>query len=436
MTAAQIPKPQSKPNDVRCPAAAKSAISSAASRGLKAVLVDTLSRIGNRKETPRSVETESEPVFYFPQERSLPRVGRQLGPYRLLDWLGRGAEGDVWKAVRREPIEELVALKILKPSLANNPARKAQFRHEAERGGWLVGPSLLTVFELNEIDGYHYMALPYVDGTALRDVIRWRRAYLSGENTCSVHNFVTMSDRDYLAGMTRTLAKAARALASVHEERIVHRDVKPANILLDNLRSEAVYLCDFGLGRDLDVATADQMRDGAGTPLYMAPERLLRLNADEVKCDIYSLGVTLCEALTLDRPFRIPEELAVPALAHFLARAEPIAPSVLDPQFPSDLEAIIVKAMARNPHDRYDSAGDLADDLERFAADRPVRCVRRTLEPQLQSDGRHAHNLRCRLLSVLDRARRSLSRDSSRFPRSDDKSCECANDFRAGWSSH
>ena len=76
--------------------------------------------------------------------------------------------------MRREPVEELVALKILKPSLASNPARKAQFRHEAERGGWLVGPSLLTVFELNEIDGYHFMALPYVEGTALRDVIKWR----------------------------------------------------------------------------------------------------------------------------------------------------------------------------------------------------------------------------------------------------------------------
>ena len=88
------------------------------------------------------------------------------------------------------------------------------------------------MFELNEIDGYHFMALPYVEGTALRDVIKWRRAYLAGDDTRKVHHFVTMADEDYVASMTRTLAKAARALASVHDQRIVHRDIKPANILL------------------------------------------------------------------------------------------------------------------------------------------------------------------------------------------------------------
>ena len=167
----------------------------------------------------------------------------------------------------------------------------------------------------------------------------------------------------------------------------------------------------------------------------MAPERLLRLSADEIKCDIYSLGVTLCEALTLDRPFRIPEDLALPALAHFMARAEPIPPSVLDPQFPADLEAIVMKAMARNPRDRHDSAAELADDLERFVSDQSVRCIRRTLEPQLRTDGRHARNLRGRLLSVLDRARRSLSRDSSPSSRLAGKSCERVNGFPARWSS-
>ena len=311
MIAAQLPKPQSKPHEARCRAGSESAISCGKSLGLEEMLVDTLVRMQNSKEPPQSIEPDSKQAFHCGQDRSLPRVGRELGPYQLVEWLGRGAEGDVWKAVHRERVGELVALKILKPSLASNPARKAQFRHEAERGGWLVGPSLLTVFELNVIDGYHFMALPYVEGTALRDVIKCRRAYLSGNDTRKLHQFVTISDEDYLAGMTRTLAKAARALASVHDQRIAHRDIKPANILLDNHRSEGVYVCDFGLGRDLDVATAEQMRDGAGTPMYMAPERLLRLGADEIKCDIYSLGVTLCEALTLDRPFRIPDDLAL-----------------------------------------------------------------------------------------------------------------------------
>jgi serine/threonine-protein kinase len=290
-----------------------------------------------------------------------------LGRYRLLEWLGRGGEGDVWKAVRLEANEELVALKVLKPSLASNPARTAQFRREAERGVGMVGPSLLGVYELNEIDGYHFMTFPYVDGTTLRDVIKWRHAYLSGHDTENVHCFVTMSEQDYVVSMTRTLAKAVHALASVHDQGVAHRDIKPANILLDNRRREGVYLCDFGLGRDLEVATREQMRDGAGTPIYMAPERLLRFTADEIKCDVYSMGVTLCEALTLERPFHVPEEVPLVAVAAFLAKREPRRPRAIDPGFPDELEAIIMKAMARDPRHRHDSAGELAGDLDRFA---------------------------------------------------------------------
>ena len=100
------------------------------------------------------------------------------------------------------------------------------------------------------------MAFTYVEATSLRDVIKRRHDYLSRGDLEQGHPFVTMREEDYLASMTRTLAKAARALASVHDQRIVHRDVKPANILMDNRRREGVYLCDFGLGRDLDVATS------------------------------------------------------------------------------------------------------------------------------------------------------------------------------------
>ncbi len=240
-------------------------------RGLINMLVDSLTRLnisnmatrGNRADSNHS--RGSEPV------RSHLKSGQVLGRFRLLEWLGRGGEGDVWKAVRLEPVQELVALKILKPGLSANPARKAQFRREAERGTSLIGPSLLTVYELNEIDGYHFMAFTYVEATPLRDVIRWRREFLTRGEFEQSHPLVTMREVDYLTSMTRALAKAASALAAVHDQRVVHRDIKPANILMENRRGEGVYLCDFGLGRDLDVATSQQMRDGAGTPLYMAP---------------------------------------------------------------------------------------------------------------------------------------------------------------------
>ena len=134
--------------------------------------------------------------------------------------------------------------------------------------------------------------------------------------------------------MTRIIAEATRALALAHEQRIAHCDIKPANILLDDRRSDRVYLCDFGLGRDLEIATIEQMRDGAGTPMYMAPERLLRIPADEVRCDIYSMGATLFEALTLERPIEIHDYVTFQALPTFLATAPVRRPSDSGRAFP------------------------------------------------------------------------------------------------------
>jgi eukaryotic-like serine/threonine-protein kinase len=371
------------------------------------MLVDSLTRLKINTHTPRG--TAADPMMPWgctaPPARL--KAGHELGPYRLLEWLGRGGEGDVWKAVRLETAQELVALKILKPSLASNPARKAQFRREAERGTGLVGPSLLTVHELNEIDGYHFMIFKYVEATSLRDVIKRRYEYLSRGELEQIHPFVTMSEDDYLGSMTRALAKAARALASVHDQRIAHRDVKPANILMDNRCCEGVYLCDFGLGRDLDVATSQQMRDGAGTPMYMAPERLLRFVADEIKCDIYSMGVTLCEALTLKRPFQVPDDLPFHALAPYLARAEPLHPRALDPGFPEELAAIIMKAMARDQGQRHDSVRELAGDLDRFAMDWSSRCPARTSDHPPGPSSVRARIRFDRVMSDVGRVRRS-----------------------------
>jgi serine/threonine protein kinase len=297
---------------------------------------ETATRI--RMSVPRCAPNDSDPQ---PTRRvtqgSAPLApGCELGSFRLVEALGHGAQGDVWKARRLAAVEQLVALKVLKPSLARHPARMAQFRHEAERGLRLSGPSLLAASELKE------------------------------SHVESHHPFVSLDESGYLFAMVEVLAEAASALARVHERHIVHRDVKPANILVDNRCFGRVYLCDFGLGRDLEVATPEQMRDGSGTPMYMAPERLLMFTADEIKCDIYSMGVTLCEALTLERPFQVPEHVAASGLAPFLARAVPRRPCLLDPDFPEELEAIIMKAMARDPRQRHESARELARDLEQF----------------------------------------------------------------------
>ena len=363
----------------RHPSELTGALTSISGRSLTEVVEEPTTRISSRRSR-FGADTGSAPSSRRDATPTPLAAGHELGPYRLLKRLGRGAQGDVWKALRFAPFRGHVALKVLKPALSGNPARMAQFRREAERGVRLVGPSLLPIYELSEFDGYHFMAMPYVEGISLREVIQCRRAHLSGDSDKAIHHLVTLNEPDYLLAMTWIMAQATRALAQVHDQRIVHRDIKPANILLDNDRSGGVYLCDFGLGRDLEVATPEQMRDGAGTPMYMAPERLLRVTADEVKCDIYSMGITLFEALSLERPFQIPDHVSFHSLPAFLAGAEPRRPSAVRAGFPDDLEAIIMKALRRDPIHRHESAYQLAADLDRIHVRWLVRSGRPPLE--------------------------------------------------------
>ncbi len=320
-----------------------------------------------------SLDTQRTPA---PTKRLPLRPGQKLGSYHLLRRLGQGAQGDVWKALQLGPTVRMVALKVMNFNLRTNPIRLAQFQREAARGAKLSGPSLLKIHETGEIDGHVFMAMPYIEGTSLKEIITDRRRFQEGEDPLLSHPAISADEETYIRFVVLALAKATRALAQVHENLVVHRDIKPANILLDKNRTEGVYLCDFGLGRELDVATSEQMRDGSGTPMFMAPERLLREPADEVKCDIYSMGVTLFEALTLKRPFQIPENTSWATMANYLATTNPLKPTEAKPGLPAELEAIVLRAMARDPRDRYESAYDLAEELTRFQAAWPARSRR------------------------------------------------------------
>ncbi|MFO0893250.1 MAG: serine/threonine-protein kinase [Isosphaeraceae bacterium] len=292
-----------------------------------------------------------------------------IGPFELIERLGQGAQGEVWKAHHRSGggTPEVVALKVLNPDLIRSPNRLAQFRHEAERGTRLTGPSLLRVTEFGQVDRFFYMAMPLIEGTTLQQIIRNRRYRLQGRPVELTHRLIYLDEGRYLRDALRIMGRAAHALGRIHASRVVHRDIKPANILLDARRGLDVYLCDLGLGRDLEFATPQQMRDGAGTPMYMAPERLLKAPADEMLCDLYSLGVTLFESVTLDRPFQPPDGLPVGCLSVYLASSLPRRPGILKPGIPAELEAVILKAMARAPEHRYRSADELASTLDRLA---------------------------------------------------------------------
>ena len=191
--------------------------------------------------------------------------------------------------------------------------------------------------------------------------------------------------------MTRILIEATEALARAHDQRVAHRDVKPANILLHNRRPEGVYLCDFGLGRDLEIATPQQMRNGAGTPMYMAPERLLRAAADEIKCDIYSMGVTLFEALTLSRPFHVPDHVMFSSLPAYLAGARPRRPGEIRQRVPRGPRGGHPQGDGRDPADRHESADRLAADLRRVEARWASRSGRPPLDGPHDPRGRGPH---------------------------------------------
>jgi eukaryotic-like serine/threonine-protein kinase len=297
-------------------------------------------------------------------------AGQLLGRYRLIERLGQGSQGEVWRAIETGPGGREVALKVLPPAQSRDRRRMAQFRHEAERGRRISGPALLPTLDHGvSAEGIPFMAMPLVDGCSLVDVLA-RRRDPSGASVspARLHRLALATEADYLRGVVRVVARVARGLAMAHAADVVHRDIKPANILLDRRREGEGFLCDFGLGRDLDIATPAQLRDGAGTPLYMAPERLLRRHADEMLSDIYALGATLFEALTFVPPIAIPEGLPWDSWAIHLAAARPGPPSARRGGIPADLDAIVMKAMARRPDRRYASANLLADDLDRFLA--------------------------------------------------------------------
>jgi len=297
---------------------------------------------------------------------------RTVGNYRLLEPLGAGSQAVVWRAVQDRPGGREVALKLLAVGRRADGRPLARLRREANRCARLDHPSILSVYEFGEADGVAFLAMEVVDGWSLGEIIAQRQhPGARGRDGC--HPLAGLPGSEYFRAIAGVLAQVAYALHAAHAGRVAHRDVKPANILLGRRRGARPFLADFGVGRDLDVATAEQLRrDWSGTPMYMAPERLRGDPADAVLCDVYALGVTLFEAATLSRPLRSPSPLPTLAQMLYLAREEPRLPRAVCPGLPPALEAIILGAMARDPGRRTATAAAVGADLDGFLAAEPV----------------------------------------------------------------
>jgi DNA-binding beta-propeller fold protein YncE len=276
------------------------------------------------------------------------KVGQKFGRYEIRGCLGQGAMGAVYRAYHPE-LDVEVALKI--PRF--DPVRETDVLERSVREGQAAAkvrhPNVCSVHDAGRVEGMYYIAMDLIDGESLAQRIKDR-----GIDPKEAAELV---------------CKLATGLAEVHAAGVIHRDIKPQNVMIDR-RGEPI-LMDFGLARKADAGS--QLSTGGGilgTPAYMPPEQVNGELTDE-RSDVYSLGVTLYELLTGQPPF-------TGTLTQVLAKigtAEPTPPRSLRADLDSRLEAICLKAMAKNPADRYQSAGEMAETLHRFLRAEPLRAV-------------------------------------------------------------
>ena len=263
-------------------------------------------------------------------------IGTSVAGYRVERLLGSGAAGVVYLA-RDEHLNRPVALKLLPPGLAQDARFRARFVRESQLAAGLEHPAIVPIYGAGEADGLLYLAMRFVDGGDLRELIV-REGRLEPERAIAL------------------LGQIAEALDAAHAEGLVHRDVKPANILLAGDRA---YLSDFGLAKH--AATVSSLsRDSAfsGTIDYIAPEQIQGGEVDG-RCDVYALGCVLFECLTGRPPFQRETDL-VTVFGHL--KEPPPSLSALRPDLPSSIDGVIEGALAKNPDDRYSTCSGFIED--------------------------------------------------------------------------
>ncbi len=289
-------------------------------------------------------------------------AGQTFGHYRIEREVGRGGMGIVYQAVH-VALERRVALKVL-PVRGPRPAVQLErFLREARTAAGLHHTNIVPVLDVGQVAGIPYYAMPFIEGRGLDQVLReLEEGGAAG----------APADGDFFRWAAGLGVQAAEGLAHAHQRGVIHRDVKPSNLLLDE--QGVLWITDFGLARRLEDPTLTGSGVVLGTPRYMSPEQAEAWKRPvDARTDLYSLGATLYELLTRRPAFdgRTPQEV----VAQILER-EPPAPRRLNPAVPRDLETIVLTAMARRPEDRYATAQDLADDLRRFREGRRIKARR------------------------------------------------------------
>jgi serine/threonine protein kinase len=309
---------------------------------------------------------------------------RQVGDYRILREVGRGGMGIVYEAVQ-ESLGRRVALKVLPKHSLLDPKNLERFRREAQAAAQLHHTNIVPVFGVGEQDGLHYYVMQFIPGQGLNEILaEWREEQAVAATRIPPGGAPDCSRWQPIAEVG---VQVAEALHYAHQHGTLHRDIKPANLLLDD--QGTVWVTDFGLAKSIPslLPTSAEGNKGGGltntgdivgTLQYLAPEGFG--GQIDARSDVYSLGLTLYELLTLAPPFSAsnPAELL-----QQVSEQEPPPPRKVNPAIPRDLETIILKATAREPNHRYPTAGELAEDLKRFLGDRPIQARRATLAERL-----------------------------------------------------
>jgi beta-lactam-binding protein with PASTA domain/predicted Ser/Thr protein kinase len=274
------------------------------------------------------------------------------GRYEVLERVGAGGMAEVYRA-RDELLGRDVAVKVLSERFAGDRSFVERFRREAQSAANLNHANIVSLYDYGSDDGTYFIVMEYIDGRPLDDVIRADGALLPER-------------------ATEIAADVAQALQRAHSAGLVHRDIKPSNIMITS--SGQTKVTDFGIARAMardGEQTMTQTGMVIGTAAYLSPEQAQGRSVD-ARSDVYSLGCVLYEMLTAHAPFTGDTPLSI---AYKHVREDPVPPSTLNPDVPHSLDAVVMKAMAKNPDNRYSSAMELKSDLDRFLAGQKVEAT-------------------------------------------------------------
>jgi serine/threonine protein kinase len=351
-----------------------------------------------------------ENVSSFPESEL---SGKPIGDFQLIREIGRGGMGVVYEAIQLS-LGRRVALKVLPFASGLDPIRLQRFRNEAHAAAQLHHTNIVPVYAVGSDRGIQYYAMQLIDGHTLAELLDnvrranartpltkgitktqpvqpsleespaertrsdLRSATMKGLNSTSLAN--ANQRRNYYESVVRMIHQAALALEHAHQYGVIHRDIKPGNLMLD--QAGTVWVTDFGLAQVLDTDTQlTRSGDHVGTLRYMSPEQAAgdRESIDH-RTDIYSLGITLYELLTLEPAIHGQDYRD---MLNQIAEKEPIPPKTIDPVLPIELDTIVRKAISKDPLHRYASSKALGDDLERWLQHKPIAAKPPTLMERL-----------------------------------------------------